>query len=62
MSIDSTNNELTIDSIVPIISSIVLQNPTTQFTNDGSVTFQIAFSEAVTGVDTSDFSLSGTAS
>ncbi len=45
----------------PTLLSSVRHDPTTATVNGGTVTFRVTFSEAVTGVDTSDFALSGTA-
>jgi hypothetical protein len=49
----------------PVVSSVLRSSPTTQNTSASSVTFGVNFSEAVTGVDATDFSLyttGGTAS
>ncbi|WP_229250615.1 Ig-like domain-containing protein, partial [Emticicia aquatilis] len=48
------------DNIPPTVSSIVRNNPTSQNTNAPSVVFGVSFSETVTGVDVSDFSLATT--
>jgi len=47
--------------IAPTLVSSVRHDPTTATVNAGTVTFRVTFSEAVTGVDKSDFELSGTA-
>jgi hypothetical protein len=47
----------TIDNIVPSVSSINRQSPVDATTNATSVTYQVTFSESVSGVDTSDFTL-----
>ncbi len=47
--------------IGPTVSSIVRHSPSTATVDAGEVTFRVTFSEAVTGVDKSDFELSGTA-
>ncbi|WP_132053495.1 T9SS type A sorting domain-containing protein [Pseudocnuella soli] len=45
------------DVTPPVVSGIVRQTPADETTNANSVTFGVTFSEAVTGVDVSDFSL-----
>ncbi|WP_114777570.1 heparin lyase I family protein [Botryobacter ruber] len=45
----------------PTVQSISYQSPATSLTNATAVTFRVTFSEAVTGVDAADFSVSGTA-
>jgi hypothetical protein len=49
-------DEYTIGGSTPIVSSITRLNPNP--TNAGNVNFQVTFSEAVTGVDATDFLLS----
>ncbi|OQP57728.1 hypothetical protein A3860_08845 [Niastella vici] len=60
-----TNGETyMVDRTPPFTVSILRQTPATQLTNASSVTFRTTFSEKVTGVDSSDFTLttvSGTA-
>src|SRR5207248_582626 len=50
----------TIDNTAPTVSSINRQTPAAQTTNATSVTFRVTFSENVTGVDSTDFSLTHT--
>jgi len=45
------------DQTAPTVSAVVRQSPTMQSTSATSVTFGVTFSESVTGVDVSDFSL-----
>jgi hypothetical protein len=53
-----TNGETYIlDHTIPFAVSIVRQSPTTQTTSDSTIKFRINFSEKVTGVDKSDFTL-----
>ncbi len=47
--------------VAPTVTHIVRHDPTTETANRDEVTFRVTFSEAVTGVDASDFALSGTA-
>jgi len=59
---DHTGDEVyTVDNTAPTVSSIALggSSPTNATPN---VTFNVTFSEAVTGVDAGDFALSGTSS
>ncbi|WP_429081942.1 beta strand repeat-containing protein, partial [Brassicibacter mesophilus] len=51
----------TIDTNAPTVSSIVRQTPIDEITNAATVTYRVTFSEAVSGVDTTDFVLTGTA-
>ena len=57
----ATNYNWTIGTF-PSVTSILRQSPNGTSTNASSVTFQVAFSEAVSGVDASDFSLSSSGS
>src|SRR5439155_101364 len=50
----------TIDHTAPTVSSINRQTPSGANTNATSVTFRVTFSESVTGVDSSDFTLTKT--
>jgi hypothetical protein len=50
-----------VDTIPPVVSSITRGNPAGQLTNASTLTFVVTFSEAVAGVDATDFSLGGTA-
>mgnify|MGYP003147229056 FL=1 len=52
--------EIINDVTAPTVTSILRHNPTDEITREDTVTWQVNFSETVTGVDTSDFSLSGT--
>ena len=52
----------TIDTIAPSVISINRQNPADESTNSATVTYRVTFSEAVSGVDVSDFDLTGTPS
>ncbi len=56
------SNTLTIiiDTTPPSLSSITRSSPTTELTSNTSLDFAVTFSESVTGVDTSDFAISGT--
>ena len=46
-----------LDHTLPFATSILRQSPATQVTSDSTVKFRITFSEKVTGVDKSDFTL-----
>ena len=50
---------LTIDTTAPSLSSISRGSPATELTSETSLEFAVDFSEPVTGVDTSDFTVSG---
>ncbi|HLO51449.1 MAG TPA: DUF4347 domain-containing protein, partial [Kamptonema sp.] len=50
----------TFDTTPPTITKIARQNPTTATTNASSVVYQVDFSEAVQGLDISDFALNKT--
>ncbi len=59
---NNTNNEIpavsyTIDQTPPIINAISRYNPSGQYTNAAQVIWRVTFSEQVTGVDVSDFTL-----
>ena len=56
----STTTTVTKDTTAPAVSTINRQNPAAQNTNATSVTFRVTFSEAVTGVDANDFSVTTT--
>ena len=49
-----------IDHTPPALRSIVRTSPTTSPTNAGSATYDVTFTEAVTGVDAADFVVSST--
>lgn len=57
----SDNEDIRIDnsSVTPALLSFTRQNPTSQYTNADELVFRVTFSEAVTGVDLSDFSSVG---
>jgi len=55
-----TSGGITTISAPPQVLSISRLNPLNEATLSSTVTFRVNFSEAVTGVDTTDFSLSGT--
>ena len=55
------SDTVAIDTLNPAITSIVRQNPATENTEITPVTFRVTFTEDVANVDTTDFSLSGTA-
>lgn len=50
------------DNVAPVVSGINRSNPNTQITNVNTVTFRVVFSEAVSGVDLTDFSIATTGS
>ncbi|MBJ6116555.1 HYR domain-containing protein, partial [Pontibacter sp. BT310] len=52
----------TVDATAPTITGITRSNPMTATTNASTVTYLVAFNEAVTGVDANDFSLTTTGS
>lgn len=56
------SNTLTItgDTLRPTITSIERQTPALETTNADTLVYRVTFSEAVTGVDASDFAVSGT--
>ncbi|PWG78537.1 RCC1 domain-containing protein, partial [Pararcticibacter amylolyticus] len=61
----NTGNTYLIDQTLPVVSSIVRKTPSAQNTNAASVTYTVTFSEAVSGVDATDFTatnVSGTLS
>ena len=58
----NSEQEYTIDNVVPEVTSIVRQSPTNAITNANTVTFRVIFDEGVVNVDVTDFVLSGTAS
>ncbi|WP_425994501.1 Ig-like domain-containing protein [Afipia sp. DC4300-2b1] len=49
-----------VDTVAPTVTSIVTQTPSVSTTNADSLIFRVAFSEAVSGVDATDFTVSGT--
>ncbi|MES2925055.1 MAG: Ig-like domain-containing protein [Verrucomicrobiota bacterium] len=53
----STPFVVTLDTTVPVISSIRRFNPAIYSTNGGTVVFRVTFAEAVTGVGLADFGL-----
>ena len=58
----NTGEPYIIDHTSPFVKSIKRLTPGTEMTSSSSITFQIEFSEGVTGVDKSDFLLSTTPS
>src|SRR5204863_8854726 len=52
-----TGQTYTIDQVAPFVVSINRTTPAGPNTNAASVTFTVTFSEAVTGVDASDFQM-----
>ncbi|SFG06678.1 Listeria/Bacterioides repeat-containing protein [Desulfotomaculum arcticum] len=60
ISSSSAWNFTTADITAPTVSSIDRNSPAGESTNATSVTYRVTFSEAVTGVDTSDFTLTET--
>jgi len=57
----SSTTGVLVDAAPPVVISSNLQNPLTAAVNAGtSVTYQVTFSKAVTGVDVTDFTLTGT--
>ena len=48
------------DTIAPTVASITRQTPTSSPTHEDRLTWQVTFSEAVTGVDAADFTVTGT--
>ena len=48
------------DTVAPVVTSITRQDPDTSPTNGDSLTWRVAFSEAVVDVDDADFEVSGT--
>lgn len=48
------------DAVAPIVIAVDRQYPSVSFTNANSVTFRVTFSENVSGVDVSDFSVTAT--
>ena len=56
-----TGQTYIIETTAPTLNSINLFSPAGEYTNDSSVTYLATFSDAVTGVTASNFSVSGTA-
>jgi hypothetical protein len=48
------------DIVPPSVSGIIRNNPVSQITNSNTVTFRVAFTESVSGVDLTDFTLATT--
>jgi hypothetical protein len=58
--VSGTNaNSYALDNTAPTVSSVVRQTPGSSPTNADSVTWRVTFTEAVSNVDTDDFTLSG---
>lgn len=55
-----TNITISGDTLQPTIASIVRQSPNVATTNASSVTYAVSFSESISGIDISDFTLSST--
>ena len=53
-----TDRTYTVDTIAPTVTSIERYSPTSQNTDSQTLVYRVAFSENVTGVDTSDLALS----
>lgn len=51
---------LTLDASAPTVTSLARQNPSGASTNADTLVYRVAFSEAVSNVDASDFSVTGT--
>ncbi|MBD2155078.1 DUF4347 domain-containing protein [Leptolyngbya sp. FACHB-16] len=56
------SKSLIVDTTAPSVTSIVRQNPGVELTNADSLVFRVAFSEAVTNIDTADFVVNGSTS
>jgi hypothetical protein len=54
------NFDVDLAAVAPTVTDILRYNPATSPTNADSITWRLTFSEAVTGVDASDFVISGT--
>lgn len=50
----------TVDTTAPVVTNITRLNPATATTNASTVTYQVSFSESVTGISPDDFTLVGT--
>ncbi|MCD8445811.1 T9SS type A sorting domain-containing protein [Tenacibaculum finnmarkense] len=57
---DATNNEVTIDTSAPLISSITRQSPVTSTTDADALAWDVTFNGIVVNVNTIDFTVSGT--
>ncbi|MFT3868557.1 MAG: Ig-like domain-containing protein [Nibricoccus sp.] len=51
---------VTVDTVAPTINSITRRNPSTASTLSSTLVYRVTFAEAVTGVDTGDFTLTAT--
>lgn len=58
--VPSINETYTLDNTAPSILSFTRQSPSSATTSDDTLIFRATFSEAVTGVDSSDFVVTGT--
>ncbi|WP_234859258.1 Ig-like domain-containing protein [Aquimarina aquimarini] len=56
----TNNNTFVVDNTAPRISSITRQNPATSPTNADALVWDVTFNEAVSNVNTADFTVSGT--
>ncbi|WP_288342537.1 Calx-beta domain-containing protein [uncultured Roseivirga sp.] len=54
------NKAIVIDGIAPTVTTIARFSPTTTPTNNDALTWDVTFSEAVSGVGTADFAVTGT--
>ncbi len=57
----SNTNLFTVDATAPTVVASTRQNPTAATTNATALTFRVTFSESVTGVNATDFTLTTTA-
>ncbi len=56
----TSDETYTVDRVRPTVTSIERQTPSTAATNADTLVFRVTFSEAVSNVDASDFTVSGT--
>ena len=56
----TVDDDETVDTTAPRVTSIVRQTPASSPTNANSLTWRVTFSEAVSNVDAMDFAVSGT--
>ena len=56
----TNENDYVVDNTAPTVTSIVRDDPSSSPTHEDSLTWQVTFSEAVTGVDAADFEVTGT--
>ena len=60
MTIDVVAAVTEVDNTAPTVTSITRQTPSSSPTHEDSLTWQVTFSEDVTGVDAADFAVTGT--